>query len=406
MNLSIHIADLLHKNNCVIVPNFGGFIANYQSAVIDELRQKIYPPSKQVLFNKNLISNDGLLANYVAQKVKTTYADALKNINDNVEEWKKDLAEGKRIEIGEIGFLYSDGQQIKFEQNKSYNLLLSAYGLSEIKFITPIEEKVKQPTNKVKEVKPKTIVTKKVSTSKPKLKVVPLQDVVTPVKKIEVEINEAKVVALEPKKRKNNWKYIAVACAIPLLFYSYWIPMNTNVLETGNIKVSDFNPLGHQATKTYQQRDQKFFESISSTESKTWEELTEKINSNVKVYNYQLDDDLYIPVLLTNSNQIVEESPNEIIENQEIETKVEKTEPSIETSTSNHIHLISGCFSDKHNAETFVNELKSKGYQAHIVDKNKGLFRVSAQSFNSKSEAKSFKDKLSNDGYSSWILKK
>jgi cell division protein FtsN len=76
------------------------------------------------------------------------------------------------------------------------------------------------------------------------------------------------------------------------------------------------------------------------------------------------------------------------------------------TNSANNIHLISGCFSEKHNADVFVKELKSKGYSAHIVDKNKGLYRVSAQSFKNKSEAQSFKNKLSNDGYSSWILKK
>ena len=69
MNLSKYIVDLLVKNNCVIVPNFGGFIANYNPAIIDELRHKIYPPSKRILSNPNLLSNDGLLANYVSTQV-------------------------------------------------------------------------------------------------------------------------------------------------------------------------------------------------------------------------------------------------------------------------------------------------------------------------------------------------
>jgi cell division protein FtsN len=187
--------------------------------------------------------------------------------------------------------------------------------------------------------------------------------------------------------------------------------MNTNVLETGNVKVSDFNPFVHQVNKSYSKRDNTSFKEIEPQTNKTWSDLIENINPNVNVYNYQLDEDLYIPVLLSKSNQNKETT--EIKYTYNIESEVDnthnKTKTTLQTeenTSTENIHLISGCFSEKQNAETFVKELKSKGYNAHIVDKNKGLYRVSAQSFSSKSEAKSFKHKLSNDGYSSWILKK
>jgi hypothetical protein len=38
MELNKYISDLLRKHNCVIVPDFGGFVANYRSAVIDKVR--------------------------------------------------------------------------------------------------------------------------------------------------------------------------------------------------------------------------------------------------------------------------------------------------------------------------------------------------------------------------------
>lgn len=408
MKLTQYIADLLHKNNCIIVPGFGGFIANYQPAVIDELRQKIYPPSKQVLFNNNLLSNDGLLANFVAQKINTTYTNALKQITADVERWKVDLLKGGRIEIGEIGFLYSENQHIKFEQNKSYNLLLSAYGLSEIKFITPIEDKKEiKAQQKVAEINKKVERSKKQKTS---IKVVPIQDIVSPVESVaKQKSTPTKVVQLESKKRKKNWKYMVAACALPLLFYSYWIPMNTNVLETGHIKASDFNPFGHQINKSYSKRVNVSFQEIKPQTSKTWSDLIKNINPNVKVYNYQLDEDLYIPVMLSNSVE-EESSKTEVLVEDNINNVETVSEPINEIINDNNsikpVHLISGCFSDKHNAEVFVKELNSKGYLAQIVDKNKGLYRVSAQSFSTTSEAKSFKSKLSNDGYSSWILKK
>ena len=76
MELSGYIGDLLQKHNCVIVPEFGGFIANYKSAVIDTVNNRINPPSKSVLFNPNLVNNDGLLdflrntGNEGAQKIE------------------------------------------------------------------------------------------------------------------------------------------------------------------------------------------------------------------------------------------------------------------------------------------------------------------------------------------------
>jgi len=398
MNLTQYIADLLLRNNCVIVPEFGGFISNYHPAVVDELHQKIYPPSKQVLFNVNLNSNDGLLANFVANKINTTYPNALKLIKADVEFWKTNLKKGSRINIGEIGFLYYDNHQIKFEQNKSYNLLLSAYGLSEIKFLP--SNKVDEPV--VSKSKEKTL---KVTTKAKPIRPSTLEKVVS---KVETKPNlkkqraEAKVVILAPKKRKKNWKYIAIACAMPLLFYSYWIPLNTNVLETGNIKSSDFNPFAQQVEKIYTKRSS-LLTQVKSKSVKTWEQLTEKINPSVKVYNYQFSDDLYIPVLLSHTNN-QEEIIAESKKNDEIKTN--DTKVNHKKQSKQNIHLISGCFSDKQNAESLVEELKLKGYDAHIVDKNKGLYRVAAQSFTLQSDAKSFKDKLSSDGYSSWVLKK
>ena len=144
MKLNQHISDLLHKHNCVVVPDFGGFVANYRSAVVDEVRQKIYPPSKSVLFNPHLKDNDGLLGNYVAGVEHTNYATALDMISKEVSGWKQRLSAGERIEIGEVGFLCEENGRIHFEQSREVNLLMQAYGLRSIDFIN-FKQKVAQP---------------------------------------------------------------------------------------------------------------------------------------------------------------------------------------------------------------------------------------------------------------------
>ena len=55
------IGELLLRHNCVIVPSFGGFVAKRASATIDYTTGVMQPPKKSILFNRQLINNDGLL---------------------------------------------------------------------------------------------------------------------------------------------------------------------------------------------------------------------------------------------------------------------------------------------------------------------------------------------------------
>ena len=78
----------------------------------------------------------------------------------------------------------------------------------------------------------------------------------------------------------------------------------------------------------------------------------------------------------------------------------------VASKTTGSIHLIAGCFSNQSNANVLIAELKSKGVNSRILDKNKGLFRVAAGSYSSSAEAKSAKNNLSELSISTWILKK
>ena len=77
MQLSPYIKDLLYRYECVIIPGFGAFLANYTSASIDADSSTFYPPGKTISFNRQLQTNDGLLANYVASVEGTSSELAL-----------------------------------------------------------------------------------------------------------------------------------------------------------------------------------------------------------------------------------------------------------------------------------------------------------------------------------------
>ena len=77
-----YISELLYLHDCVIIPNFGGFVGNKKSAVLNKNTHTVLPPSKEILFNKNLKVNDGLLISHLANKEKISNDQAKILIKD------------------------------------------------------------------------------------------------------------------------------------------------------------------------------------------------------------------------------------------------------------------------------------------------------------------------------------
>ncbi len=148
MTLTNYISDLLYRYECVIVPNFGGFITNKISAKVNNFTHTFYAPSKQLTFNSHLQNNDGLLANYIATSKNISYDEAILKIKNEVKNWKHTLNK-EELELENIGFFHlnNDGKLI-FEPTNTVNYLTSSYGLNS--FVSPAikrtsyQEKVKQ----------------------------------------------------------------------------------------------------------------------------------------------------------------------------------------------------------------------------------------------------------------------
>ena len=127
-----YISNLLFLHDCVIIPDFGGFICNYKSACIDETSGIITPPSKDILFNRNLTHNDGLLANWIVCKENIPYDKAVKQVELFCEDLKIRLNQRQRIAFGDIGVFYTDRRfNIIFESGEN-NFLSDTYGMEEI----------------------------------------------------------------------------------------------------------------------------------------------------------------------------------------------------------------------------------------------------------------------------------
>lgn len=132
MNLANYINDLLYRYNCVIIPNFGGFVTNKIGAKINEETHTFYPPKKQITFNAHLKENDGLLANYIATSENISFEKATQSIATTVTNWKKDL-QNNSIQIGTVGVLtLNESGKIIFEPNVKVNYLAESFGLNSV----------------------------------------------------------------------------------------------------------------------------------------------------------------------------------------------------------------------------------------------------------------------------------
>jgi len=104
-----HIEFLLHDHNCVIIPGFGGFVINSSPARRDGMAT-FHPPVSELVFNRYLTHNDGLLAQSFMKSDSIPFEAAMQKIEHAVQEMLRELREGRKIELGVLG---------QFEMNSS-----------------------------------------------------------------------------------------------------------------------------------------------------------------------------------------------------------------------------------------------------------------------------------------------
>lgn len=378
------IPELLVRHNCVIVPGFGGFVAKTHSSTIDFDKGVMYPPYKSVLFNRQLRTDDGLLAHAIAKRTSVAYDSALESITDSVKAWNHTMSEGRRVEIERLGIFYKDEDgQIQFQQDRHFNLLLAAYGLKSLRFESQsvevkelIAEQKSDNTDEIHEV-----LKREAGAEQHEKKTARLVDIRP----------EKKAQKTAERKRKPVARYAAAAVLLPIAFYSIWLPVQTDVLESGVLSLNDFNPFYKKEKGSYQAT--KIEESKLPNPDKT--NLEEELNSlpeELEVYSYRFTPDKFVQVDLkdnqTDSNSNPDITPDE----------TNQFNPS-------GLNYIVGCFANKSNADNLVKTLKEGGLPAYIVDEHNGLHRVSAGSALSEQVLNDIAQQSNSLGFKGWILK-
>jgi hypothetical protein len=360
------IGELLFRHNCVIVPDFGGFVARQTSAVIDYAKGTMQPPRKSLLFNRQLINNDGLLVAELARTNEISFDEAFKLVQATVAEWNDTLKRGERVTIERVGFMFHDREKnLCFEQDRYFNLLLESYGLGSVHFIAKEDLESVQEGAKIRTLDPAIEETK----TQPG--------------------DDGKNVIEHPAASGNRrmWKYVAAAaCILPIAFYSIWIPTKTDAIQSGVLSINDFNPFHETHEATYVKKNSEYKATFPSVEQSFEDEVN--ATPEDEVFSIHVDDELNIPVR---------------VERPEVETPVT---PSTEyVVTTKAFDCVVGCFSSQSNAQNMISSLKARGFDARQVDISNGLYRISAGSTATEDQARQLVANVNAQGFNGWILR-
>ena len=144
IELERHIEILLLSNDCVIVPDLGGFMAHHVEARYDTEDGTFLPPLRTLGFNPQLKMNDSLLVQSYIEAYDISYPEALRRIEAEVAEIHQHLEAEGCFELNDIGMLsLNEEGHITFEPCEAGILTPALYGLSsfEMPFIAAKEEK-------------------------------------------------------------------------------------------------------------------------------------------------------------------------------------------------------------------------------------------------------------------------
>ncbi len=147
MAINSILYQLLQTHECVIVPNFGGFIVRESPCTLNAAKDRIKPYSKTIFFNQHLKENDGLLANELSKTNDISYQQALAEIDTWVNGINHSIISENKANIDELGIFYKGNEDNKwFSPNLNLNLALQSYGL------LPVD--IKAVANEIEEPKP------------------------------------------------------------------------------------------------------------------------------------------------------------------------------------------------------------------------------------------------------------
>ncbi len=114
-SLALHIEYLLNASDCVTIPGIGALIAEYIPAHFCEQEGLIYPPTRRIIFNSAIRSDDGMLTNSISRAENLNFEQSRKVMREMIADLNHSLNCEGEASLGRIGFLtLSDAGELNF----------------------------------------------------------------------------------------------------------------------------------------------------------------------------------------------------------------------------------------------------------------------------------------------------
>lgn len=122
-HLAKHIEKLVWQHECVIVPQFGGFVTQVQSASITEAEGLFVPPTRTVGFNDKLLGNDGILVRSYMKMYGLAETEAKRLLQTDILEMREQLLHHGFYDLGHLGILkQNEDGEILFTPNSGWTV--------------------------------------------------------------------------------------------------------------------------------------------------------------------------------------------------------------------------------------------------------------------------------------------
>lgn len=386
-----YVKELLFEQDCVVISDFGGFIANFISAGFHEPAGVYLPPRKRVAFNEALHFDDGLLSSYISFREQISRNEAVEYIKKFVSETRQSLRQNQSISFAHLGIftLNSEGK-LQFEPFSEINYYGEGYGLASI-FLNRHQETIFEIPSI-----PETIA------------VPPAEVILEP----ETEVIENQTEAIEtveheeensqPLYRPNRW-WLAAALTLIIGAGAVWMWLSSQ--NSTDSSLSSLNPFAFLFNKT-------------SSEKITWpidQNPQPYADSVVKAWlrtdapNKLLFQSAAISTTLPATELPITTEQTPVAQTSDVQpVKLETIENEIKQPETRY-YVIGGAFGSRRNAMKLKRFLQTNGYHdVTIIYPNAGDYyiKVSAADYKSASAAYAKTEEISElTGESAWVMK-
>ncbi len=382
-----HIERLLLLHDCVIIPDFGGFVLQSIPADHHEDTHIFTPSRKEIVYNPTLTHNDGLLIESYMQRYLLDFAKAQSLVKKDVSEIREKLDENAVLQLGAVGKFFKEEERLIFKPSKQSNELFGiwSYGLPVFNFLPLIARDA--------------ITISSVVTSEPKIdfepeKLAPRGKNVIysiPVTKTFLRIAGATAAAIllfllmaTPVNDVNKSSYSASFIPHEIMPKKTAEDFSTEVLS----KYNGMTYSGGQIT------------SVTASDNDTREKNSPEADKSATNPNAEAH---------TSSSEAVHSSPlpsktasSTSPRPASITVKTTPTSSTKAPAESVNYYVIVGSFKTKEQALKHLNGLKGINTSASGIVIKDGHFRVYAQAFATEKDAKSYLAKLNQPA---WIFK-